>query len=111
MGGRVLAAFFEGNASIQIQAPTPTLQRQLGRFSGGAALTDNFEKAVFFFTDDSADQLQKLLTIRAGGNNESATQAFAGAQKKYSGSFNGWWNNERQDNPSMRNMPARMLAD
>jgi hypothetical protein len=111
VGGRVLAAYFAGDASIQIQAPTPALQRQLARFAGGPVLKDDFEKAVFFFTDDSADQLQKLMTIRSGADADAATQAFGAAQKRYSGSFNGWWNNERQGNPIMRNMAARMLAD
>ena len=111
VGGRVLAAVFEGTASIQIQAPTPTLQRQLARFAGGPVLKDDFEKAVFFFSDDSAEQLRKLMTFREGANADWVTQAFAAAQKKYSGSFNAWWNNERQGNPVMRNMSARMLAD
>jgi hypothetical protein len=66
---------------------------------------------VFFFTDDSADQLQKLMRFKDGANADGTTQAFAAAQKRYSGSFNAWWNNERQGNPVMRNMSARMLAD
>jgi hypothetical protein len=111
VAGRIQAAYFQGNASVQIQAPTPTLQRQLARFAGGPMLSDDFDKAVFFFTDDSADQLPKLMTMRSGADNDTATQAFVAAQKRYSGSFNAWWNNERQGNPVMRNLPARMLAD
>ena len=83
VGGRVLAAYFEGQGSIQIQAPTPALQHQLARFAGGPVLEDDFKQAVFFFTDDSASQLQKLMRIGAGANADAATKAFGAAQKKY----------------------------
>ncbi|MFZ0963811.1 MAG: M1 family aminopeptidase [Terriglobia bacterium] len=111
VGGRVLAANFEGQGSIRIQAPTPALQRQLARFAGGPALEDDFKQAVFFFTDDSAGQLQQLMRIGAGANADAATQAFGAAQRKYAEGFNGWWSNERKGNLQMRNLAARMLAD
>jgi hypothetical protein len=111
VGGRVLAAYFEGQGSIEIQAPTPVLQRQLARFAGGPVLEDDFKQAVFFFTDDSASQLRMLMKIGPGANADVATQAFGDAQKKYSQSFNGWWSNSAKGNLAMRNLPARMLAD
>jgi hypothetical protein len=111
VGGRVLAAYFEGQGSIQIQAPTPALQHQLARFAGGPVLEDTFQQAVFFFTDDSASQLQQLMRIGGGANAGAATQAFGAAEKKYAENFNGWVNNEREGNFEMRNLPARMLAD
>jgi hypothetical protein len=111
VGGRVLAAYFEGQGSIQVQAPTPVLQRQLARFAGGPVLGDDFKQAVFFFTDDSASQLQKLVRIGAGANADVATQAFGAVQKRYAETFNGWWSNVQKGNFEMRNLPARMLAD
>ena len=109
--GRTLAAYFEGQGSILLQAPTPALQRQLARHAGGPVLEDDFKHAVFFFTDDSASQLQKLMRVGPGANVDAATQVFGAAQKKYAESFNGWWSNERKNNCQMRNLSARMLAD
>jgi hypothetical protein len=111
VGGRVLAAYFEGQGSIEMQAPTPALQRQLARFTGGPALEDDFKQAVFFFTDDSASQLQNLMRLSAGANADLATKAFGATEKKYAESFNGWWSNERKGNFQMHNLAARMLAD
>jgi hypothetical protein len=111
VSGRILAAYFEGQGSIKIQAPTPTLRHQLARFAGGPALQDEFTHAVFFFTDDSVSQLQQLLKIGAGADPDGATKAFGAAQKKYAQSFNGWWENGRKGNFDMRNLAARMLAD
>ncbi len=111
VGGHVVAAYFEGSGSFQLQAPTPAMRNQLARFAGGPVLNDEFEKAVFFFTDDSATELQRLMNFRDGGDADFASAALAGAQKKFAQSFSPWWNNERQGNPVMRNVPARMLAD
>jgi hypothetical protein len=107
----VLAAYFEGQGSIQIDPPTPQLRRQIARFADGPALKDDFKQAVFFFTDDSSSALQKLVRITAGANADAATEAFQAAQKKYVESFNGWWSNQRNGNFDMRNLAARMLAD
>ena len=49
--------------------------------------------------------------MRPGANLQAASKALEEAQKKYSTSFNGWWENRRRDNPEMRNLAARMLAD
>lgn len=111
VAGHVVAAYFEGKASVEIQAPTPALQRQLERSTGGSAFTDEFEKAVFFFTDDSLEQLQNLVRFRPGEDHEFATAPLALEQKKLAQSFNSWWTNRQYGNPNMRNMPARMLAD
>ena len=111
VGGRVVAAYFEGGGAFQLQAPTPAMRNQLARFAGGPVLNDEFEKAVFLFTDDSGTELQHLMSFRDGGDAEFASAALAAAQKKYAQSFSPWWNNERQGNPVLRNIPARMLAD
>ena len=109
--GRVLAAYFEGQGAVRIQAPTLTLQHQLARFTGGPALEDDFKQAVFFFTDDSHAQLQKSMNFRDGADADAGTKAFAAAQKKYAEHFNPWVYNARQGNMPMRNLAARMLAD
>ena len=111
VAGRVLAAYFEGKGTIRLKPPTPALQRQIARFAGGPTLQDEFKQAVFFFTDGSWEQLQKLVKIRTGANPQTATQAFEAAQRKYAESFNHWWENRRKGNLVMRNLGARMLAD
>jgi hypothetical protein len=116
IAGHVLAAYFEGKGSFQLNPPTPALQHQIARFTGGPGLATEFEHAVFFFTDDSWEQFEKLqaqkvMLIRPGANAQAATQAFQAAQKKYSESFNAWWENQRRGNFAMRNLAARMLAD
>ncbi len=111
VAGRVLAAYFEGQGKIQLKPPTSALQHQIARFAGGPVLQDEFKEAVFFFTDDSWEQLQKLVKIRPGASAATATHAFEAAQKKYRESFNDWWENEQKGNLVMRNLAARMLAD
>ena len=116
IAGRVLAAYFEGQGTFLLKPPTPALQHQIARFAGEPILKTEFERAVFFFTDDSWEQLQnlaaqKMMLIGPGANGEPATQAFEAAQKRYSKSFNGWWENQRRGNFPMRNLGARMLAD
>lgn len=111
VAGHVVAAVFEGQGSIELKPPTGTEMHQIGRFTRGSGLTDQFHEAVFFFTDDSWAELQKLLMIHSGGDAEKAGQALESAQKKYAESFNDWWENETKGNPTMRNLAARMLAD
>ena len=111
VAGRVLAAYFEGQGKIQLKPPTSALQHQIARFAGGPVLQDEFKEAVFFFTDDSWEQLQKLVKIRPGASAQTATHAFEAAQKKYKESFNDWWENEQKGNLAMRNLAGRMLAD
>jgi hypothetical protein len=104
VAGRVLAAYFKGNGTIQIKAPTPALQRQLARYAGSPVrpvFQEEFKEAEFFFTDDSWKQLQKLLYIRPGADARAATKALEAAQKKYAAHILG----------QISNLAARMLAD
>jgi len=110
VGGRVLGAVFEGQGTVLINPPTPMDQRQLSRFTKSPMLQDEFHQAVFFFTDDSWSELQKVLKIQGGGAASAAGGALA-AQKKYAENFNDWWGNEAKGNFQMRNLSARMLAD
>jgi Peptidase family M1 domain len=109
--GRVLAVVFQGRGVFELSPPTAIEQRQISRFTKGGKLVDGFRQAVFFFTDDSADELRKLVNIRSDADEAAATHALAGAQSKYSESFNDWWSNVRSGNFPMRNLAARMLAD
>lgn len=111
VGGRVLAAYFKGRGVFELDPPTAIGQRQISRFSGAPNLKDTFSEAVFFFTDDSYQQLLKQVSLRSDADAAAATAAFADAEKKYSQSFNDWYNNQVKGNPQMRNLPARMLAD
>jgi len=66
--GHVLAAAFEGQGIFEFNPPTPIDQGQLSRFTRGAPkLEDPFRKAVFFFTDDSWGEFQKLVKVQTGG--------------------------------------------
>ena len=107
--GHVVAAAFEGRGTFELNPPTAIDQHQISRFTKATRLQDAFRQAVFFFTDDSWAELQKLVAIRSGGG--PATEAVASAQKKYAENFNDWWSNERKGNFQMRNLAARMLAD
>ncbi|MBZ5566053.1 MAG: hypothetical protein LAP13_27000 [Acidobacteriia bacterium] len=111
VAGRVLAAVFVGHGKISLSPPTSIEQRQLARFTGSDELGDEFREAVFFFTDDSWEGLQKLVKIQPGGDTQTTSKLLASAQKRYQEDFNGWWSNRRQGNPVMRNLAARMLAD
>jgi hypothetical protein len=111
VAGHVVAAVFEGRGRIELKPPTEIEQHQLARHTKMPELVDGFKQAVFFFTDDSWSQLQQLVHVRGGGDAAAATKALAGAQRKYSERFNDWWENERNGNPPMRNLAARLLAD
>jgi hypothetical protein len=111
VAGRVVAAVFNGDASFQLDPPTPMDQRQLSRFTNEPKLLDTFHNAVFFFTDDSWSQLQKTLDIKRGSDPAEATSAIKSIQDKYERNFNGWWANQRAGNLRMRNLPARILSD
>jgi hypothetical protein len=111
LAGHVLAAVFEGRGRIQLKPPTEIEQHQLARHTKGPELVDEFKQAVFFFTDDSWSQLQQLVHVRGGADAAAATKILTAAQRKYSEKFNDWWENRRKDNPLMRNLAARILAD
>ncbi|MGH9437278.1 MAG: hypothetical protein ACRD22_05110, partial [Terriglobia bacterium] len=53
VAGHVVAAVFDGNATFELDPPTSIEQHQIARFTGQPRLTEQFKRAVFFFTDDS----------------------------------------------------------
>src|SRR5204863_9784781 len=68
VAGRVLAAVFTGQGTFELDPTTASDKRQIARFAKGPKLEDDFREAVFFFTDDSWEQLQKLVMVRPGGD-------------------------------------------
>ncbi|HUU12098.1 MAG TPA: M1 family aminopeptidase [Terriglobia bacterium] len=109
--GHVLAAAFVGRGTFALDPPTPTDQRQISRFTKSPRLEDNFREAVFFFTDDSWPELQKLVSVRSEGGDPAVGGKIAAAQERFSENYNDWWSNQRKGNFQMRNLAARMLAD
>jgi hypothetical protein len=111
VGGRILAALFVGRGKFELDPPTAVEQRQIARYTGGPKLVDAFHQAVFFFSDDSLQQLQSQVKMNSNANADEAGKAFADAEGKYQESFNDWWSNARVGNPEMRNLAARLLSD
>ena len=111
VAGRVLAAVFTGQGTFELNPPTAADKHQIARFAKGPKLEDGFREAAFFYTDNSWDELRKMVKVRAGGDAQAAGKALESAQKKYSEDFNDWWVNQVKGNFPIRNLAARMLAD
>ena len=111
VGGHVVAAVFSGQGTFELSPPTPMDQRQISRFAKSPKLTEGFREAVFFFTDDSWEVLQKLLSVKPGADAAAASKALESAQKKYQESLNGWWETYARGGFPMANLAARMLSD
>ena len=109
VGGRIFAASFDGQGTIRFEPPSAIDRGQISRFTKAPNLVDTFRKAVFFFTDDSLEQILTQLNMQTGA--PPGTDAIAAAQKNFIEKNNEWWSNARQGNFEMRNMAARMLAD
>lgn len=111
VAGRVLAAVFTGQGIFELDPPTGTDKRQIARFTKQPKLEDGFREAVFLFTDESFDELQKLVMVRAGGAEPGAAKILESAQKNYQQHFNDWWENHARGYFPIHNIAARMLAD
>jgi Peptidase family M1 domain len=111
VAGHVVAANFQGTGTFRLDPPDPLDQHQIARYTQGPDLTDTFNQAVFFFTDDSFQQLQSLTKIGEGGDAAGATKAISDVEKRFQQDFNGWWSNAAKGNPVVRNLAARILAD
>ncbi|HET7841523.1 MAG TPA: hypothetical protein VFM21_07955, partial [Terriglobia bacterium] len=109
--GHVLAAVFVGRGTFELDPPTGIEQRQISRFSGGPKLVDAFQRVVFFFTDDSLQQLQSQVQMRSDADAAEAGKAISGAEEKYQENYNDWPQNQTTGVPQMRNLAARMLSD
>ena len=51
-------------------------RHQISRFTRQPKLQDGFREAVFFFTDDSWQELTKQMTLRSGGDADATAHAF-----------------------------------
>ena len=111
VAGRVVAAVFTGEGIFELDPPTNMDRRQIARFTKQPKLEDGFREAVFFFTDDSWQQLAKLIAVKSGGDATATGHALQSAEKKYRDSLTDWWENQRRGGFPMRNLAARMLAD
>ncbi|MGO9272914.1 MAG: M1 family aminopeptidase [Terriglobia bacterium] len=112
VAGHVVAAVFIGQGTFELDPPTAIDRHQIERFTKEPRLVETFREATFFFTDNSWEELQKLVNIRQRGDDTAAaTKILEATQKKFSGEFNEWWSNQAKDSPVMRNLPARLLAD
>jgi len=109
IAGKVLAAQFEGDGSFELAPVSAIDRRQISRFAGGPKLVDTFNRAVFFFTDDTFEELSKQIKVRT--DEKIRETRFASTQKQYAENLNSWIDNQRKQNPPMRNIAARMLAD
>jgi hypothetical protein len=110
VAGHVVAAVFSGDATFELNPPTPVARRQIFRFTKQPKLTESFHEAVFFFSDDSWAELQKLARVRSGGAPDVG-KALEAAQRQISESYNAWWESLRRGNFPVRNLAARLLAD
>jgi len=109
VGGHILAAHFRGEGTFELQPPSDIDRRQMARYTGSPYLKDTFQEAVFFFTDDSMEELDRLVTrrpVQAAGD-----PLIEASRKRYGEQFNDWVDNRRRGNPVMRNLAARMLSD
>lgn len=111
VAGHVVAAVFSGEGVFELDPPTAADRKQIARFTKEPKLEDGFREAVFFFSDDSWDQLNKLMKISPGGDAEAAGRALQATQKKYRETLNGWWENQSRGSFTMLNLSARLLAD
>jgi Peptidase family M1 domain len=109
--GHVVAAVFAGDAVFELDPPTELDRYQISRFTKEPRLRDGFHDAVFFFTDDSWEEIGKQVRVNGGGDSGTAGKALADEQKILRDQLNGWWANEFKGAFPARNMAARMLAD
>ncbi|HUI43609.1 MAG TPA: M1 family aminopeptidase [Terriglobia bacterium] len=111
VAGHVVAAVFTGEGVFELDPPTGMDRHQIARFTGQPQLVDGFRQAVFYFTDDSWQQLGKLASVRGGGDAGATGHALESDQAKCRERLNDWYDNEITGAFPMRNLAARMLAD
>ncbi len=111
VAGRVVAAVFIGQGTFKLDPPTAVDRHQIERFAKDVKLEDTFREAMFFFTDTTWDELQKIAKVQSGGDASAATKLLDSTQKRYEEELNEWWESYRKGGFPMRNLAARLLAD
>jgi hypothetical protein len=106
---RILAARFQGEGIFELNPPHPIDKRQIARFAQGPKLTDSFTDVVFYFSDNTYEEMEKLMKVTSAPSSDPAI--FASSQKKFVENFNDWYDNQLKNQPVVRNIAARMLAD
>jgi len=108
IAGRVLAAKFQGEGTFELVPPSFADKHHISALTGKPKLTDSIKEAVFFFTDDTYAELAKALKME---QTAADPKLFSSSLKRFSENDNDWPDNQRKENPTMRNVPARILAD
>ena len=111
VGGHIVAAKFQGEGIFELEPPANIDKRQISRVAKGPKLSDAFREAVFYFTDDTFAELNKLLKIQSIPSAAPDPTAFSPSQKQLAENYNDWIENRRKGNPSIRNVAARILSD
>jgi hypothetical protein len=73
--GRVTGAVFIGKGSMAYTPPVASERRMLGILTKGEPFNEQFERAVFRFTDDTAEKIKAGGTAAAGGQTNQAQDA------------------------------------
>ncbi len=72
LNGRTYAAVFSGGGKVELQPPNALEARQLQVNTGQTALNMAFSEAIFSFTDEFFEEVQKKATVGPGGSAQAA---------------------------------------
>ena len=73
--GRITGAVFVGKGTMAYTPPVASERRMLGILTKGEPFSEGFERAVFRFTDDTAEKIKSGGTAGAGGQKDQAQDA------------------------------------
>ena len=73
--GKVTGAVFVGRGTMAYTPPTPAERSMLANLTRGEAFNETFDKAVFRFTDDTAEKIRAAATGKGTGNASQAQSA------------------------------------
>jgi Peptidase family M1 domain len=69
--GKITGAVFIGDGTMAYAPPLAAERSMLANLTRGEAFTEAFERAVFRFTDDTADQIKKAGAAAAGSSSQA----------------------------------------
>lgn len=76
VGGRTLGALFVGEGTFALTPPLDVERRFLAHFAGQGELRETFQEAIFYFTDGTAAELRRRLSITQALPPESLQDRF-----------------------------------